>query len=173
MSRWCRDDVAPSTTAHQRFFRRKSKAILKYIKLSVFTNTIERLRENNDTARSEAWFTYRHDEASNPRSQIYRKFPTVQKHSRVPGLKYSRARAHMYLSRYAWHLVSWLRNGGIWEHAKFQVRMCVCTPVPSWLNFPKYTSRKIYVEIIVNEGQTNISQKFAAKEPVINLRSTQ
>ena len=39
-------------------------------------------------------------------SQICRKFSDRQKYSRVAGLKYYRVIAHMYISRYAWHLVS-------------------------------------------------------------------
>ena len=71
-------------------------------------------------------------------------FPTVQKYSRVPGLKYSRARAHLYLSRYAWDLVSGLPKGGILDRVKEQVYVCVCRPVPIWPNFIKYSAREIF-----------------------------
>ena len=61
----------------------------------------------------------------------------------LPTNKYSRARAHMYFYRCAWHLVSGLPKGGIWERAKYQVSACVCTPVPSLPNFMKDSARKI------------------------------
>ena len=64
-------------------------------------------------------------------------------------IKYFRARAHEYVSRYAWHLVSRLWKSGIWERAKYQVRVLVCTQVPSWTNFTKYNARKQFWKIIV------------------------
>ena len=53
--------------------------------MSVFANTIERLREKNITARSEAWFAYLREEDSNPRLQISRKFSDHAKKCHVAG----------------------------------------------------------------------------------------
>ena len=59
---------------HIGVFQRNQENILLYIKLRNIANTLERLKENNNTAHSEAWFAYHRETDSSTRIKIQKIF---------------------------------------------------------------------------------------------------
>ena len=110
---------------HISVFRKRRADVLK-IKLRVFANTIERLRENNNTTRSVTWFAYRRERGFEPTNRknnttrsvdwfAYRRERGFERTNRdqlelfdggkiqscISGLTFSVPRAHTSLCRYA------------------------------------------------------------------------